>query len=164
MSNRTETNWTQRAKNQFFSMQVPAHIAGVKATTHTQREKNDLNRRRRQKEDLLAEQDRACEAYDRAQDDLNEFQRQVEAYKAADRVKDPSNEDRETMLVVKRSVDSITLNGPSHGVSDMERKIAVHALALKKKRDDAMKAYDESGKVCKGSIQPKEFDHLILAL
>ena len=147
MSNRTETNWTQRAKNNFFSMQVPHHITGAKAAAHSNREKNDLARRRRQKEDLLEEQELASAAYDRAQDDLNDFQRQVEAYKAADRMKEPTDEDRETMLLVKRSVESITLTGPARGMSDIDRKIFAHALALKKTRDDAMKAYDESGKV-----------------
>ena len=128
-------------------MQVPHHVHGKKATVQTEREKKDLNRRRRQKEDLLAEQERASAAYDDAEAELTEFQDQVEAYKAADRVKNPSENDREVMLVVRRSVESITLNGPSHGVPDIDRKIAAHAIVLKKKRDDAMKVYDDAGKV-----------------
>ena len=147
MSNRNEVSWTQKAKNNFFSMQVPHHIHGKKATIQTEREKNDLTRRRRQKEDLMEEQERASEAYDNAQAELTEFQDQVKAFKAADRVKDPSAHDREVMLEVRRSVESITLSGPSHGVPDIERKIAAHAIALKKKRDDAMKVYDDAGKV-----------------
>ena len=132
---------------------MPHHIAGSQASTHTTREKNDLNRRRRQKEDLLAEQERASEAYDAAQEALDEFQRQGEAYKAADRIKDPSPADRETMLVVKRSVENVAISGPSHGTSELERKIYAHALALKKTRDEAMKAYDETGKVRNSKIK-----------
>ena len=69
------------------------------------------------------------------------------AYRIADNHKKPSDEDQSLLVSVRESVSSIVLTGPGHGVSDTDRRIAAHAVVLKKRSDELYKSYNEATKV-----------------
>lgn len=126
---------------------MPQYIRGTAAAANNEVETRDLADRRRQKNDLLQTRAETSAAYNEAQNELEKFTRQVEEYRAANKIKDPTPTEREAIVTVTRSVSDIQLEGPAHGVTAIERQIAAHALALKKKKDEAMKAWNEAGKV-----------------
>ena len=128
-------------------MTMPKYILGTEATVNNDQEARDLANRKCQQDDLAEAREETSVAYKQASEDLAEFKRQVVAYKAANNVKNPTNDQRNVIATVTRSVSNIQLDGPGHGVDPIDRQIAAHALALKKKRDEAMKAWNDSGKV-----------------
>ena len=147
MSNKSETTYTNRIKNNFFTLTIPPYIRGSKEAASTAVETRDLADRRRQKDELLKTRGETSTAYAKAQDDLDHFQKQVQDYQLACNVRNPSANDRALIATVTRSVSTIRLTGPSHGVSDLDRRIAGRATALIKSRDDAMAAWNEAGEV-----------------
>ena len=130
-----------------MTLNMPKYIRGSKEAASTEVETRDLADRRRQKDDLLKKRGVTSAAYTQAQSDLDEFQRQVQEYRQANNVKNPTADDRAIIATVTRSVSSVRLNGPGHGVSDLERRIAGHASILVKRRDETMAAWNEAGKV-----------------
>ena len=148
MTNRAETNYTSRIKNNFFTLTIPRHIRGTQETVNNDIEHQDLADRRRQRQALLKTRGETSAAYNQAQDELNDFQRKVAEYQKANNIKSPSSNDRAVIASVKQSVSSIRLTGPSHGVSDIDRQIAAHAVVLAKRRDETQQAWNEAGKVC----------------
>ena len=130
-----------------MSLNIPRYIRGSKEAATTEVETRDLADRRRQKDELLKKRGVTSAAYTQAQSDLDDFQRKVQEFQQANNVKNPTANDRAIIATVTRSVSSIRLNGPSHGVSDIDRRIAGHAAALVKRRDETMAAWNEAGKV-----------------
>lgn len=147
MSNRHETTYTNRIKNNFFTLNVPRYIRGKKEAASTEVETRDLADRRRQKDELLKKRGETSAAYTQAQQDLDDFQQRCHDYRLANNVKNPTDNDRAVIATVTQSVSSVKLTGPSHGVPTIERQIAGHANALIKRRDEAMTAWNEAGKV-----------------
>ena len=148
MSNKTETSYTNRIKNNFFTLTIPDYIRGTKEAANTEIETRDLQDRRRQKDDLLKTRDETSAAYSKARQDLADFQKAVQEYRSANNVKNPTTNDLALIASVKRSVSTIRLTGPSHGVPEIDRQIAGYANTLIKRRDETMKAWNDAGKVC----------------
>ena len=147
MTNKHETSYTNRIKNNFFTLTVPHYIRGTKEAANTENEARDLEDRKRQKDNLLVTRGTTSANYKKAQADLDDFQLKVQEYRQANNIKNPSSTDLALIASVKRSVSSVRLTGPAHGVSDIERQIAGHANMLIKRRDEAMKAWNDAGKV-----------------
>lgn len=147
MSNKHETSYTNKIKNNFYSLNIPAYIRGNKVAASTEQEKRDLDDRRRQRDELLVKRGETSAAYTKAQQDLDDFQAKALDFRQANNVKNPNVGERQLIATVTRSVSSIRLTGPSHGISDIERRIAGHAVALGKRRDETMNAWNEAGKV-----------------
>ena len=91
MTNRNETNYTSRIKNNFFTLTIPRHIRGTQETVNNDIEHQDLADRRRQRQDLLKTRADTSAAYNRAQSELDEFQRKVAEYQKANNIKNPSS-------------------------------------------------------------------------
>ena len=147
MSNRHETSYTNKIKNNFYSLNIPAYIRGNKVAATTEQEKRDLEDRRRQRDELLVKRTDTHAAYAKAQKDLDDFQQKALDFRQANNVKNPNADERQLIAVVTRSVSSVRLTGPSHGIPDIDRRIAGHAIILTKRRDETMNAWNEAGKV-----------------
>ena len=96
---------------------------------------------------LERRKEEASDRYNEAEDKLLKFQNDVDSYRLADNQKNPNAAERLSLESVRSSVSNIVLNGPGHGVSDIDRKIAAHATVLKKAADTQYKAYLEASKV-----------------
>ena len=147
LSSRNEMTYTNRVKNNFFTMTMPRYILGNEAANSTEQEAQDLADRRRHRDDLLKSRAETSDAYQKALKDLADFKKQATAYREANNVKNPTAEEREIIATVTRSVSDVQLTGPGHGVPEIDRQIAAYALILKKRKDEAMKAWNEAGKV-----------------
>ena len=126
---------------------MPNYIRGTEAAATNAVDQQDLIDRRKQRDNLLKTRTETSAAYNQAQANLSKFQQMVIEYQAANKIRDPSESEREVIAVVTRSVSDVRLTGPGHGVSDMDRKIAAHALKLKKLANEAEKAWNAAGKV-----------------
>ena len=121
-------------------MTMPRYIVGNEAAANDEQESQDLVDRRQHREELIQNRKDTNVAFKRAADDLADFKKKAAAYRLANNIKNPSLEDRELIATVTRSVSDVQLTGPSHGVPTIERQIAAHALALKKRKDETWKA------------------------
>ena len=147
MSNKQETSYTNKIKNNFVTLTIPNYIRGSKEAASTELESNDLVARRRQRDELSKTRADNYTTYQQAQEELDHFQSKVHEFRRANNIKNPTSDEREVIATVTRSVSSIRLSGPSHGVPDVERRIAGHATALAKRRDETMAAWNDAGKV-----------------
>ena len=147
ITTKNETNYTNKIKGNFFTMTIPSYIRGTKEAASTENEAQDLADRRAQKEDLLKTRTETSAKYKAAQRDVDAFQAKVHDFRQANNVKHPTVDDRALITSVTQSVSSIRLTGPSHGVPNIERQIAGYATALIKRRDEAMAAWNDAGKV-----------------
>ena len=126
---------------------MPNYIRGTEAAATTNQDTDDLMDRRQQRDNLLQTRKETNAAFKKAQNDLTTFRNQVAAYRTANNIKNPSSIQLAAIDVVTKSVSNINLTGPSHGISDIDRRIAAHACALKKKVDETSKAWNQAGKV-----------------
>ena len=147
MLTHNDVSWTQKARNNFPTIPLARHLIGGAVATHDEQDVKDLQSRNKQLPKLLARKEEASKLYDEAEKELNDFRDNVAAYRVADNHKKPTADETSVMLAVRASVSSITLTGPGHGVSDIDRQIAAHAVALKKKSDTLYKSYNEASKV-----------------
>ena len=147
MLTHNDVSWTQKARNNFPTIPLARHLVGGTVATHDEQDIKDLENRKKQLPKLLARKDEASDRYDEAEKELSDFRDKVAAYRVADNHKKPTADETAVILSVRESVSSISLTGPGHGVSDIERQIAAHAVALKKKSDTLYKSYNEATKV-----------------
>lgn len=123
---------------------IPAHLLTNEEDGSKAEDQEELDQRHDQEKRLIRRRKTASSQLKQAENEFNEFQDLLEAYKVADGMKDPSGEHAQAITNLNASiVDVVAANGTGTVIA---RQIAAKSLALKKQLDEAQAEYD---RVCK---------------
>ena len=129
------------------TMEVPSHLNKASTSRSNDNDRRLLESRNRNKPRLERRAEETEAAYQRAQDEYDNFVDLTTQYRDAENARNPTEQQSRVIRELNESVQTINLTGPGDGTPELGRKMAEKLLTLKKTMDTAMTAWNAAEKV-----------------